>query len=383
MLKFFNSKSSLTIRIDDFTFTLLLNVKNIIPGYENIIKIQVSSSNINLIIWVYQSNSELGLWRLCSFIMTPDNHQISLNKGDVDYVQSSLIHLDLQKFINENIINIPSEDYNKDNHKCICLDKDFNHPQFTHNDCENKNMLIQKIDDIMSEKTNRPIFEEPFLSLDNEIKCGQPHEDVNKYLQCFSINLEEQFIMGTITKIHNHIFIFKDKIKSKGEIYSIELNRKITYSNSKTNNILLYVLITKLSIFGFNAILDEKLRKNMSIICGKQKHIFPFLLTPKKCKINYYGLYSNYIPCGVFICKLFDYNFQCSKSENLKQKCIDHYTYIGSRYNNLFPLKQTIEHMQSSCSISGGVSHRRRNTYKNNKKRNKKCKNTIKKRRKV
>jgi len=372
-----------SITIDDFNFTLLLNLNYVLPSYKNTIKIHISSnipndSNVYPEFWVYQSNSELGLWRLCSFMMDSDSH-ITMNKGDVDYIQSSLIHLDLQKFINKNITKITSEVYDRNKHKCVCLDKIYNYQLFIYNHCINRDITIPKIDYIMSETMDRPIFEEPFLSLYNEIHCGDPHEDVNKYLQCFSTNLEEQFNMGPISKIDKHIFTFKGKIQSIGDIYSIELNRKVMYSQSKTNSVLLYVLITQLSIYSFDAMLDYKFRANVSNICGKQKHIFPFLLTPKECKVNYYGLYSNYIPCGIFICKLFDYTSQCSKDEQSKQTCIDQYTYIGNRYNNLFPLKQTIESMQSMCSISGGVSH---STRKKRKRTNKKRRITRRKTRK-
>jgi hypothetical protein len=77
--------------------------------------------------WVYQSNSELGLWRLCIF-SDPINTEISEGKftpfaKGVDYVQSTLIHLELQKFINTNIDKIRFEEFNPKTHNCICFER--------------------------------------------------------------------------------------------------------------------------------------------------------------------------------------------------------------------------------------------------------------------
>ena len=65
----------------------------------------------------------------------------------------------------------------------------------------------------------------------------------------------------------------------------------------------------------------------------------PFLLIPVGILINNLGLYSKYILAGAYICKLFDYAVQCSINENIRHQCTINYTYIGDRYNNMFPFK--------------------------------------------
>ena len=54
----------------------------------------------------YRSNSELGMWRLCSRTDDPTGKSGQLYKGheltNYDYVQTTLIHIILQIFINLN-----------------------------------------------------------------------------------------------------------------------------------------------------------------------------------------------------------------------------------------------------------------------------------------
>lgn len=60
---------------------------------------------------MYRSNSELGLWRLCIEICG------NFYKGP-DYIQSTIIYVKLQNFINENIDFIPFvSHYVKNNQK--------------------------------------------------------------------------------------------------------------------------------------------------------------------------------------------------------------------------------------------------------------------------
>ena len=78
---------------------------------------------------------------------------------------------------------------------------------------------------------------------------------------------------------------------------------------------------------------------NIQNICERDNHIMPFLLIHVGILINNLGLYSKYILAGAYICKLFDYAVQCSINENIRHQCTINYTYIGDRYNNMFPFK--------------------------------------------
>jgi hypothetical protein len=69
-------------------------------------------------------------------------------------------------------------------------------------------------------------------------------------------------------------------------------------------------------------------------------HFMPILLTVPEARINKFGIYNKYINAGSYICKMFDYHYQCFSTENLTNRCSRSYTYIGHRYKNLFPFNQ-------------------------------------------
>jgi len=146
---------------------------------------------------------------------------------------------------------------------------------------------------------------------------------------------------------------FKETLHSSGNIYRIELTRKeILDENAKTNTIYLFFLLTSL----FNCTESTRFFTNINRICKKTTHIMPILLT-NNIKINELGLYQNYIMTGAYICKLFDYFSrkyietkqnpsynslydQCTDDEITNGSCTQDYSYIGDRYDTLFPYKQ-------------------------------------------
>jgi hypothetical protein len=239
----------LSIIIDDIQFTLLFMTR-LNENYEKIIKIKVNVLNelretkIYPDFWVYQSNSELGLWRLCIFsdqrrtrvaegIFTP------FDKG-IDYVQSTLIHLELQKFINKNIHNIRIEEFDPEVHKCICFERFNGCNQPFPDEFEDE---VPLIDMIINDEETRTIYEEPFKLINDQLTCGKESPRVNDILRDFSINFKEQYNIIDIKCLDKHSFIFMNIIKSNGYIFSIELERKSYLPESKTNRILLYVML--------------------------------------------------------------------------------------------------------------------------------------------
>ena len=362
---------NLSIIIDDIQFTLLFMTR-LTENYEKLIKIKVNVLNepretkIYPDFWVYQSNSELGLWRLCVF---SDQRRTRIAEGiftqfdkGLDYVQSTLIHLELQKFINENIHNIRIQVFDPEIHKCICFERFNGCDQPLPDEFEDE---VPLIDMIINDEETIPIYEEPFKSINERLTCGRENPRVNDILRDFSINFKDQYNIIDVKYVDKHSFNFMNVIKSKGYIYSVELERKTYLPDSRTNKILLYVTITQLQKHN---ILENEYSENIINICGKLFHIFPFLLIPFNSKINFYGIYEHYIPSGIFICKLFDYTRQCSREEILNNECTPSYTYIGNRYYNLFPLQELIEHLQTTCFVESKTSkkksHKKRKTYK-------------------
>jgi hypothetical protein len=323
------------IIIDGTTFTLLKKAN--INSYQGIVitsTIGETRNTFNL----YRSNSELGLWRFCT-----DFYGIKY-KGDdnrfqkdphfiYDYIQTTLVHLELQKFINENYDNLE-----KSINPVRCIQ--------VNSDPEIKNMI---------DSQDRVIIEEPFIKYQkgpDAVVCGDNSEMHFEYIRRFTNELEQLYTFKYDTNtsiIPIYEFEFQEIIHISGEIFSVELERKVPII-SQTNTIVLYYMIsslTQVSIHGETELVRKKLAESMNTnianICKKNMHFMPFFLTNKEARCNNFGLYTKYIPCGAFICKLFDYsskqNKQCSVAEIKAGRCTPSYTYIGNRYDKVFPFK--------------------------------------------
>ena len=86
--------------IDGITFALRA-ISNHIQGYDLLlIESQTDYGEQPLFFNVYQSNSDAGVWRLCA-----EKDDFKFYKG-LDYIATTYIHVDLQKFINQNINSI-------------------------------------------------------------------------------------------------------------------------------------------------------------------------------------------------------------------------------------------------------------------------------------
>ena len=323
------------IIIDGTTFTLLKKAN--INSYQGVVitsNYQGTQNTFNL----YRSNSELGLWRFCT-----DYYGIKY-KGDdnrfqkdphfiYDYIQTTLVHLELQKFINENYDNLEKLSTNV---RCIQVNSD---PEI-------KSMI---------DSQDRVIIEEPFIKYQKgpeAVVCGDNSEMHSEYIRRFTNELEQLYTFKYETNtsiIPTYEFDFQEIIHISGEIFSVELERKLPII-SQTNTIVLYYMISSLrqiNIHGETELVRKKLAESMNTnianVCKKNMHFMPFFLTNKETRCNNFGLYTKYIPCGAFICKLFDYssktNKQCSVEEIKSGRCTPSYSYIGNRYDNVFPFK--------------------------------------------
>jgi hypothetical protein len=354
-----------SITIDNYIFKLIRQT-NHTTNYNHVVEISVSGiidKRLFPNFWVYQSNSELGFWRLC-YINIRNRTGIErtpFHKGDFDYIQSTLIHLQLQNFINNNIYKIPFVElsFSEKEEQQFCLYGWF--PEIM----DHEEDEIQNVSDVIDDE-NRIITEQPFESLNNELQCGftanRPYSFIQQLLEEFSINFSSTYhIVGT-TLLDKHNFNFGDFIKSQGNIYSIQLERNQPSELLQTNSIILYFMITELIIpelvetFPFMDYITE--------ICGKKSHVFPFLLIPLGSSINHLGIYTKFIPCGIYICKLFDYSYQCSLEEEKNNKCSDSYSYIGNRYDNLFPFNIVLTELIECSTSKGGYKKIKKKSLK-------------------
>ena len=303
--------------------------------------------------WVYRSNSELGFWRLCSSVS--DNPE-QMYKGDpdefnYDYIQTTFIHLTLQFFINarfgaiHSIIDIDPNgmDINTQNRNLIKKHELLPHDALNEDGDDTLFILskpLSKSYKTIVDDKNRIIEEEPFIDIYNEAKCGEEFDP--KTLELFSDNFQRQYEYISTIQINDiedkYIYTFEDILNVNGDFFKITLKRIDELDNSQTNNIELYYLKTSLTLCKLKNIGNVYI-PNIQNICERDNHIMPFLLIPVGILINNLGLYSKYILAGAYICKLFDYAVQCSINENIRHQCTINYTYIGDRYNNMFPFK--------------------------------------------
>lgn len=87
------------VEIDGIRFNLIEYDENA-HNKRGLLKIKsIDRTGIEKEFCVYRSNSEGGFWR---FACADERH--ILFKGNYDYIQQTFIHLELQKFINENLI---------------------------------------------------------------------------------------------------------------------------------------------------------------------------------------------------------------------------------------------------------------------------------------
>jgi hypothetical protein len=323
------------IIIDGTTFTLLKKAN--INSYQGIV-ITSNYQGVQNTFNLYRSNSELGLWRFCTDFYgikyKGDDNRFQKDSHFIyDYIQTTLIHLELQKFINENYDNLEKSSINV---RCIQVISD---PEI-------KEMI---------DSQDRVINEQPFAKYQkgaDAVVCGDNSEMHFEYIRRFTNELEQLYTFKYETNtsiIPRYEFDFQEIIHISGEIFSVELERKIPII-SQTNTIVLYYMIsslTQISIHGETELVRKKLAESMNTnianICKKNMHFMPFFLTNTEARCNNFGLYTKYIPCGAFICKLFDYsskqNKQCSVAEIKAGRCTLSYTYIGNRYDNVFPFK--------------------------------------------
>lgn len=402
-----NAEYDNKIIIDDYEFSLLYKI-NTRSGYK--VKIESTLVNPNIIdpenadlqgiyFLVYQSSSELGMWRFCTLYSGN-----ILYKG-IDYIQTTLIHLKLQEHINKN----------------------FQYIKFVNNEelIEYENMIDTQgktnikitglaynvyncgpIDDYKNIKiqlnNERSTTLEPFNSFEKAVPCGEARSDIYEKLIELSEGLKSEYDIGPIEEIvEEYSNIFQEIIDIRGKIKRVSLIKKYISTPGPSDVLYLYFLEATLRELPRSSpmippwltdiIKQRKLiERNISAACSIPIHYMPFLLTPYETKVNFMGLYDKYISSGAYICKLFDYSsidyVQCGVEEIEKGRCTSKYTYIGYRYSGIFPFNQIDEINKSITQEKKAIIEdselcqfryfggRRNNKKKTNKRRKKKTK---------
>jgi hypothetical protein len=350
-----------SIDIGDYTFALLSRYTT---TYE-IVQIESKQRDGERgakIFWVYPSSSELGLWRCMVHVGTKSIEEGSrqVYKGDTskpyyDYIQQTLIHLQLQEFINANknkipIFNDKSEpdfwkiNINEFSAKYLYQRESREFQEFRNITTQQE--VIGVIDD-----RKRALMVEPFYDLRQKLKCGYintttPRRRTPKVIiKEFSLILDSLYEIVDDRLIYKYNNSFSQVFNTQGEIRGIYLTRRVKEDNA-SDDIILYYYKCKLEPFPIR--MSRDLIPIVNRICDKPVHIMPFLLTTMEAEtneiINEFGMYTTYIPSGAFLCKLFDYSVsdypQCTPEEIAVGRCTIAYSYIGSRYDDIFPFNR-------------------------------------------
>lgn len=347
--------------------------------------------------FVYKSFSQIGLWRLAA-----EQNAREFYKG-FDYAQSTLIHLDLQNFINGQLRFLQHIDalYENDpDHELASYDK-----------------LVDSIDQV-----DRIVRMAPFSEFAETTSCGSIlkiessetrklasdskfvrasnyHNIIsnatlldfgNRIKKTYSVKPQDRtFIYGIpdffVTSNKNsedsagygvmskNVEIYKTSFESttsppidlyyaeaailnKVQIEMLELAQEILRETNGTTvfgdeigkkqfDESLNKLKDNAAVMQFNRVHKEynsPRAPKETRFCGPDKtHFMPFLLTTADSSCTPFGLYSKYIPAGIYICKLFDYIEQCTLLE--RDVCRVNgalYAYIGDRYKNVFPFDE-------------------------------------------
>ena len=329
-----------SFQLNNYTFTILAkNTVNDMYGRKHVNLQCTDQKNRTLSnFWIYASNSELGIWKLCLCIN--DNNDYYKHAGTYgDYVQTTLIHLDLQNFINNN----------RNPYIAIETSPCTKHTEKKYGDYKT----------IVDDDAARMIKEKPFIDLNDIILCGEKHANIedSSTTATFMYNgksignnpdaimtefcgiLESLYNIVDIHNLYDYTNVFENLLNITGHIGYITLRRKTTIRNSETNNIRLYFYsINRICTVGNGRNENPGIQNS----CSLTPCVMPILLTDTVAECNKLGIYKKYIPSGPFICKLYEYNIQCTEDEIRSGQCTPDYSLIGSRYKNKFPFTNII-----------------------------------------
>jgi len=361
------STQHLAIQIDTFLFQLVEKYNNIESYY--VVKIKNITRDIDF--YVYRSNSEGGIYRLCTIRRSDDG----LNKG-TNYVTTTFVHMDLQMFINtmyNNIPNAAADPVISIDKKCPYVDKRYKNnpdePQ-TYNEFIEKESRIDKtkifemlrlcdcgscfkkmyiffqkvlqMHDDIAKNTN---FWQAFGTYDSRHKIKKKLYDfltvTTRYYDRYLVKADFNKFTDADSKMR---YIIKEIAPNPG--ISLENDQKIAiFKNylmeigeflnglvddiSKPKYIGSYIFIPKkdpyiklsFDIYSIKMRIKESGTYYDFIVArykytntknpkydGTYKAIFN--IVPSNASINRLGLYSTYVDAGIYICKIFDYSVQ-------------------------------------------------------------------------
>lgn len=331
------------IIIGDYKFTLL----SYNPNGRGLMNVQSEGLVDGKIVHfaMYQSLSELSVWRLA--IRTP-NGQYYKGYGKsryYDYTQQTLIHTELQFFalklkdaIGAKSIEEPlkSMDYT---HKSSIIN-----PETVD---RATGIFAELVDSLTRVRLIEPFASYVFMRANNngtmrnlqksDHRCGHSNgNSIFKSLKRFSDKIENRYSVGNIEQKYevNETMRF-DKgcnVRYKGIVYTVELIPKERTNKNINLTRSIYLTFTKYS----NLLLARDLDSMTDASIMYVYNIFAPMGLTLTLDCSALGTYIDYIPGGMYICKLFDYAKNHTKTVEF-EKVSDNYVYIGDLYQKLFP----------------------------------------------
>ena len=308
------------------------------------IESEINSEKRNFKLW-----RTSGLWRLLDVV--DEKGELRIFKGYHDYVQQSMIHCELQNFINMNIDNIPYH-YNtvrigNKRFRCLTLLSEL---QTVYDNRIHE--LTRELED-----EDRIVVMKPFWDLQTTMVCGMKSKDYTyspkKKIAEFSEILKKYYDVDGNDCIGNYSQIL-NKLVFNGSLNRVKLTtiRPASQSEEGPQDVYLYYTYSQIQVKKSRHTFSNRIRRVSNAI-SNQTSVSPFLITPIDVSITCYGLYSKYIPSGIFVCKNYDYISQSHISE-LQNQISDISIYIGDRHDpTLFPFSEV--DLKLECPTLGGT----------------------------
>jgi hypothetical protein len=290
---------------------------------------------------VYASQSELDFRRLTY----KKDESSKYYKGNTDYVQQTLIDLRLQQIISDKEIITPFiSNFGESNIYRLgvmtdeiksSIDDPIRKIDISPFNLNIKNLCgqKQKNDDI---RTNEAIYSEVIHNLQeySQVLENYFNIDTPQFLYNYKkdIMIESELVVYFYITVFAVILIDKSNIENKFILYFMiydicAFNNTSLYDDSATDVEIKYKFYDKYS---------HSYKKNK--VCKYRNYFAPISIVPYNTEITIYGLPNHFILTGNYTCKILEYNSQCTKHENSLFIIGDSgYTFIGDRYNNLFP----------------------------------------------
>ena len=315
-----------SIIIDDYEFTLLFQFTKSSRKHVRIKSQHVESEETTFFI-VYQSYSQGGTWRLAMKMSDGDSN--IYYKG-LDYATSTFIHMDLMCLISNNISSLSEV---------------------------NDSIQIPCVMDTKIFRDYNKMFHVPEFTELQKIRCGEFSQTDFEDIEIRGINLvqEQKTTQQKLTKTSQ---IMSNYIKSN---FIHILNKTETETKTKTETETKKICTTVFDMYGLplkfsyleTHIQSKKSSQVFTLIFARYKtldpnskfkdvYTIPLNIIPLEQKITKHGLYEKFTSAGMYLCKPFEYTFQCrldndSKEDDCTLRSIGPYYFIGDLMTGMWP----------------------------------------------